>query len=141
AGWGLILVALWHLVPLLLDAGSIRVLFEESAGGGSLRDSVLARWAGESANSFLPAGPISGPVVMARHLAQRGMSMQQAAAGITVSTTLQTLAQVVFGLAGLALLLAQASGVLRRSVLAPLLIASGVVGACLAGFYFMQRRG
>ncbi|HZO23782.1 MAG TPA: lysylphosphatidylglycerol synthase domain-containing protein [Steroidobacteraceae bacterium] len=141
AGWGLIVVALWHLVPLVLDAGSIRVLFADTVRGGSLRDSVLARWAGESANSFLPAGPISGPVVMARHLAQRGMPMQEAAASITVSTTLQTLAQVVFGLAGFTLLLGQASGVLRQSVLGPLLIASSVVALCLAGFYLMQRRG
>ncbi|HEY3786070.1 MAG TPA: flippase-like domain-containing protein [Steroidobacteraceae bacterium] len=141
AGWGLMLVALVHLLPLVLDAGSIRVLFDGRLVRGSMREALLARWAGESANSFLPAGPISGPVVMARHLSHRGMPMQEAAAIITVSTTLQTLAQVAFAMTGIAVLGAEASHVMQRSVLRPLLIASGVIALCLAGFYFMQRRG
>lgn len=141
AGWGLLLLALLHLLPLLLDAASIRVLFDTNAAHSSMRDSLLARWAGESANSFLPAGPIGGPVVMARHLAQRGVPMQEAAAVITVSTTLQTLAQVVFAMTGMALLGAQASQVSQHAVRMPLLIASGVLALCLAGFYLMQRRG
>jgi hypothetical protein len=37
-------------------------------------------------------------VLMARHLAQRGMLRQDAAAAITVSATLQTFAQIVFAL-------------------------------------------
>src|SRR5882672_9081941 len=55
-----------------------------------LRDALLTRWAGESANSLMPAGQIGGPVLMTRHLAQRGLALQDAAAAITVSTTLQT---------------------------------------------------
>src|SRR5450631_2005718 len=100
AGWGLLLVALFHLVPLVLDAVAIRVLFDASAvasaavsaavgmaaraaAGGSMSDALLARWAGESANSLMPAGQIGGPVLMARHLARRGMRMPDAAAAIT----------------------------------------------------------
>jgi hypothetical protein len=89
AGWGLPLVALLHLVPLALDAASIRVMFDTSKVRSSLRAAILARWVGESANSFLPAGPIGGPVVMSRYFSQHGMSMRDAAAGVTVSTTLQ----------------------------------------------------
>src|SRR5277367_1022602 len=71
AGWGLLLVALFHLVPLVIDAVAIRVLFDQAAGAvrGTMRDALLARWAGESANSLMPAGQIGGPVLMARHLA------------------------------------------------------------------------
>ena len=76
AGWGLLIVALFHLVPLALDAASIRVMFDTAQVRSSLRDAILARWVGESANSFLPAGPIGGPVVMSRYLSQRGMSMR-----------------------------------------------------------------
>src|ERR1700731_1544510 len=104
AGWGLPLVALIHLVPLVLDAASIRTMFDTTKVRSSLRDAVFARWVGESANSFLPAGPIGGPVVMVRYFlrsgAQRGMSMRDAAAAVTVSTTLQTLAQIVFAMIG-----------------------------------------
>jgi putative membrane protein len=142
AGWGLPLVALWHLAPLALDAASIRVMFDATKVPTSLRDTLFARWVGESANSFLPAGPIGGPVVMVRYLAQRGMSMRAAAAGITVSTTLQTLAQIVFAMVGLALLgAAHASQSSEHSLRTALLLASGVLVACLTGFYVMQRRG
>jgi putative membrane protein len=141
AGWGLPLVALLHLIPLGLDAASIRVMFDRTQIRTTVRDAVLARWVGESANSFLPAGPIGGPVIMVRFLAQRGMSMREAAAGVTVSTTMQTLAQIIFALMGMALLGAHASQSSEHAVRTPLLMASGVLAFCLAGFYFMQRRG
>jgi putative membrane protein len=141
AGWGLPLVALLHLVPLALDAASIRVMFDTTKVRSSLRDAVFARWVGESANSFLPAGPIGGPVMMVRYFAQRGMSMRDAAAGVTVSTTLQTLAQIIFALLGITLLGAHASQSSEHSVHTALLLASGILVFCLTGFYLMQRRG
>jgi putative membrane protein len=141
AGWGLPLVALLHLVPLALDAASIRVMFDATKVRTAFRDALCARWVGESANSVLPAGPIGGPVMMVRYLAQRGMSIRDAAAGVTVSTTLQTLAQVVFAMIGIALLGAHASQSSEHSVLTALLIASSILVACLTGFYVMQRRG
>jgi len=141
AGWGLLLLALIHLVPLALDALSIRVMFDTTLVRCSLRDVLLARWVGESANSFLPAGPIGGPVVMVRYFAQRGMSMREAAAGVTVSTTVQTLAQIIFALIGMALLSMHASQSSEHAVRTSLLAASGVLAFCLTGFYLAQRRG
>lgn len=141
AGWGLLLVALIHLVPLVLDAGSIRVMFDRTQVRTTLRESVLARWVGESANSFLPAGPIGGPVLMVRYLAQRGLPMREVAAGVTVSTTLQTLAQIIFALIGMTLLGLHASQGSGHALRTPLFIASGVLAFCLTGFYLMQRRG
>ena len=141
AGWGLLLVALLHLVPLVLDAASIRVMFDTSKIRSSLREAILARWVGESANSFLPAGPIGGPVVMSRYFAHHGMTMRDAAAGVTVSTTLQALAQIVFALMGVAALGAHASQGSERAVRTPLTIAGGVLALCVTGFYLMQRRG
>src|SRR2546421_649952 len=141
AGWGLLLVALFHLLPLVLDAAAIRVLFSAAAAHGSLGDASLARWAGESVNSLMPVGQIGGPVLMVRHLAQRGMRMQDAAAAITVSTTLQTLAQIVFALIGLLLLGAQTSQIPQYAVRTPLLMAGGVLALLVTLFYLMQRRG
>ena len=37
AGWGLLLVALFHLLPLALDAVAIRVLFGPAPGGAAPR--------------------------------------------------------------------------------------------------------
>ena len=41
AGWGLLLVALFHLLPLVLDAAAIRVLFAGSATRAAMRDALL----------------------------------------------------------------------------------------------------
>lgn len=141
AGWGLLLVALFHLVPLLLDAVAIRVLFAGGSAPGSMRDALLARWAGESANSLMPAGQIGGPVLMVRYLAQRGLMLEDAAAAITVSTTLQTFAQIGFAVLGLALLGAQATHVSGHALRDSSLIASGLLALQVGGFYWMQRRG
>jgi putative membrane protein len=141
AGWGLLLVALFHLLPLALDAVAIQVLFGGGAAHGSLRDALLSRWVGESANSLMPAGQLGGPVLMSRHLAQRGMRMEDAAAVITVSTTLQTFAQIAFALLGVALLGAQASHISQHGLRTSALIASGLLALQVGGFYWIQRRG
>jgi putative membrane protein len=141
AGWGLLLVALFHLAPLALDAAAIRVLFHRGRARGSMRDALLARWAGESASSLMPAGQIGGPLLMVRHLNQRGMPLEDAAAAITVSTTLQAFAQIAFALLGVALLGAQATHISHHALRTSTLIASGVLAAQVGGFYLLQRRG
>ena len=141
AGWGLLWVALFHLLPLGLDAAAIWVLFQRDAVAGSLRDALLTRWAGESANSLMPAGQIGGPVLMARHLAHRGMPMPAAAAAITVSTTMQTFGQIAFALCGVILLGVHASHMSQNVLRNSSLIASGFLALQVGGFYLMQRRG
>ncbi|CAM2147153.1 TIGR00374 family protein [Pararobbsia alpina] len=138
AGFGMLAVAVYHLVPLVLDAGAIHVL---APRGQTLSNAILARWAGESVNSLLPAGQIGGPVLMVRRLSQLGAPTVEAASVITVSTTMQTVAQVLFSLMGLVVLGAHA--VSRDSDV--LWIAGASVIAVLAamtyGFYLAQRRG
>lgn len=149
AGWGLLLLALFHLLPLWLDAAAIRVLFDAQATAthGAWRESLLARWVGESANSLMPLGQVAGPVVMTRHLSRRGMATQSAAAAITVSTTLQALAQFVFGLIGIALLALPAgteSASARHehhTVIIATVAASIALAVILVSFYLVQRRG
>ncbi|CAG9248401.1 flippase-like domain-containing protein [Paraburkholderia unamae] len=140
AGWGLALVAAFHVVPLALDAGAIAVLFGKGARVDQ-RDALLARWTGESVNSLLPAGQIGGPVAMVRQLAQRGMSMRDAAAAITVSTTLQAVAQIVFAVFGIVLFSAYAANGAPRDLGVAAIIATFVLGGLIALFYVAQRRG
>jgi putative membrane protein len=140
-GWGLVLVALFHLVPLALDAVAIRVLFDESVPHGSMRDALLARWVGESANSLMPAGQIGGPVLMARYLVRRGMRIEDSAAAITVSTTFQAVAQIVFALVGVLVIAAQTQGVSQHTLLESSLLASAFLALQVGGFYLVQRRG
>lgn len=141
AGWGLLLVAAFHLVPLIVDAGALHVLVARRA---SFADAVLARWAGESVNSLLPAGQLGGPVVMARHLAQRGTPMRDAAAAVTVGTTMQALAQIAFALLGLAAFAVYAgagSHPTTHGVRTAAVLASIVLALALGAFYVVQRRG
>jgi putative membrane protein len=141
AGWGLLLVALFHLLPLALDAIAICVLFNTGITRASLRDALLARWVGESANSLMPAGQLGGPLIMTRYLMQRGMPVSDATAAITVATTLQTFAQIVFALLGVVLLGAQASHITQHAVRTAVLIASAFLAIQVGGFYLIQRRG
>ncbi len=155
AGWGLVLVALFHLVPLVLDAAAIRVLFAAddaaavgaAAGSGPahvaapMREAILARWVGESANSLMPGGQIGGPVLMARHLSLRGMPLPDAVATVTVSTTLQTFAQIGFALYGVSLLGAHATHISESTLRTSSLIASAFLAVQIGGFYLLQRRG
>ncbi|HEY1899872.1 MAG TPA: flippase-like domain-containing protein [Steroidobacteraceae bacterium] len=141
AGWGLLGVAAFHLIPLVTDAVAIRVLYPRGQSPQVSMDCLLARWIGESANSLMPAGQLGGPVFMARYLAQRGLPMPQSAAIITVSTTLQTFAQILFALLGVLLLGARAGGVSEHALRSMALIASGFLGLQIVGFYYLQRRG
>jgi putative membrane protein len=141
AGWGLLAVAIFHLIPLGIDAVAIRVLYHRGQTPHGVMDAVLTRWIGESANSLMPAGQLGGPVFMARYLAQRGMPMPQAAAVITVSTTLQTFAQILFALLGVLLLGARARGASEHTLRSMALIASGFLALQIVGFYYLQRRG
>jgi putative membrane protein len=138
AGWGLVALAAFHLFPVILDALAIRVLFPRHERDVSTSDAVLARWAGESVNSLMPAGQIGGPMLMVRYLAQRGMLARDAAAVITVSTTVQTVGQMIFALIGLALLSGYASGI---GMLMPVLAVIVFCSAMVVGFFFAQRRG
>ena len=141
AGWGLLAVALFHLLPLVIDALAICVLFERGASRAPLRDSLLARWVGESANSLMPGGQIGGPVLMARHLGQRGLPMEEAAAAITVSTTLQTFAQIAFALLGVVVLGTHTGHFSPTALRTAALIASAFLAVQVGGFYLIQRRG
>jgi putative membrane protein len=141
AGWGLAVVAAFHLLPLVLDAGAISVMLDRRRKEVTELDAVFARWIGESVNSLLPAGQIGGPVMMVRQLSQRGLRMRDAAAAITVSTTLQALAQIVFAMLGLLLFGASAAHGAMHDLQTAALIATGVLAAMIIGFYMAQRRG
>jgi putative membrane protein len=89
----------------------------------------------------MPAGQLGGPVFMARYLARRGMPLSQAAAVITVSTTLQTFGQILFALLGVLLLGARAGGLSEHALRNMALAASGFLALQIVGFYYLQRRG
>ncbi len=104
AGWGLVLVALSHAAPLVIDSIAWRLLFL-----GSTKPPywllVKARWVGESINSLLPAAQVGGDLVRARMLAVKGHSVSEAGASVFVEITLALVTQLVFAVIGIGLLL------------------------------------
>jgi len=138
AGWGLAVVAAFHLVPLALDAGAIAVLLDRKTRHGSFCSALKARWTGEAVNSLLPAGQIGGPVLMVRYLSHRGARLRDAAAAITVSTTTQALSQMLFALLGIVVF--GANGDLAEYRM-PVIAITVVLGVCVVAFCVLQRRG
>lgn len=139
AGWGMLAVTAWHVVPLLFDsAGQWFALPQAERRLPRFRAVVLARWVGEAVNALLPVAQVGGLLVMARMLAQRSYTMNAAGAGVTVGTAQQILAQIVFTILGLLLLLHFAGG-------SPVAwsIVGAAIGFCVLGawLYRVQRRG
>lgn len=135
AGPGLLLVAAFHLAPLLANAAGWRRLMP--AGGPGLVAVTRARWIAESVNGLLPVAQIGGNVARATILARRGLPAGIAGASVVVDITMNVVAQIAFTLCGLGLLLATFGS---RLVL-PVLIGTALMSALLFGFYLSQRRG
>lgn len=135
AGWGIVIVALFHIVPLVLDSAALHVLRNGRAG---FLHTLGARWAGEAVNSLMPAGQMGGPVVMARMLARQVGTLSQSGALVTVATTQQVLAQALFAIIGVVLLSLRTGS---RDLVMVLIAAVALFALGGAVLYRLQRRG
>lgn len=135
-GWGLAVVTLWHLVPLVIDSHAWRLLFAKPRP--SFVRIVWARWIGESVNGLLPVAQIGGDIAKARLLIQTGLAAAPTAATVVVDTTLAALGQMLFGLVGLAMLLVLLD---RPDLAGGLGIGIAAMLVLLALFYRLQRAG
>jgi putative membrane protein len=137
AGWGLLVVALLHILPMWADAIGWRTLIP-TGQMPSRRAMLQARWIGESINDLLPVFQMGGNVVKAWILAERGVQVGRAAASVVIDMTLIVLTQILFTLIGLCV----ATSILgsRRAILV-ILAGAGIIAILLSGFYVAQRRG
>jgi len=103
-----------------------------------LRTFVWARWIAESINQLLPALQVGGNLVRARLVARRGVPGPLAGASVVVDITLHLLAQLVFTLLGVGLLLFHVGG---RRLIGAVIAGLLVTVATVAAFYLVQRRG
>jgi putative membrane protein len=137
AGWGLVLVAAFHLVPLAGDALGWRALIDprERPGIGFF---LRARWIGESVNGLLPVLQVGGNVVKARLLADAGVPGPRAGASVVVDVTTLVLSQLLFTACGILLLLQRAGGL---QVVRAVTVGALIMGALAAAFVAAQRAG
>ena len=137
AGWGLLLIALFHLVPMLCDTLGWHVLFEP-AQRPPFRTLLWVRWIREGVDNLLPVAQVGGELVATRLLVQRGTPGAAAGASVVLDLTFAVVTQLLFTIAGLGLLVwVTGSQALVEGVL------SGVAlgAAAITGFVLMQRRG
>ena len=104
AGTGLVLAALCHIVPTVLNAKAWQILMPR-ADRPSLATMTLSVWVRESVNGLLPVARVGGEIVSFRVLARARVARALAAAGLIVDMALSVLSQMVFALAGVALLM------------------------------------
>jgi putative membrane protein len=137
AGWGIALVALFHLLPIFFDTIAWWVLFPR-AQRPHWQSLYWMRWIGESISNLLPSAMIGGDLLRARLAAIRGTPIALAAGSAIVDVTLGVVAQILFTLLGLALLVL-ATG--ATNLVGPTLIGTVVGIAAIVGFYIAQRLG
>lgn len=129
----LLLVILFHAVPLLLDTIAWRRLFPAPP---RLMALLGIRWIAEGLNGLLPV-PHLGELLRAdltRRIARPG----EAGASVVVDLTLGVATQVLFAALGLALFSLLAGG---DALWRGLLIAVALLTASAGLFYFLQRAG
>src|SRR5437867_3375051 len=103
AGWWIAAIAAFHFVPIYLDAVAWWVLFPE-AERPRLPSLFWMRWIGESISNLVPSAMVGGDLARARLAAIAGTPMPAAVASVIIDVTLGVPMQIIFTLAGLALL-------------------------------------
>ncbi|MEN8131159.1 MAG: lysylphosphatidylglycerol synthase domain-containing protein, partial [Pseudomonadota bacterium] len=138
AGWGLVVVALFHVIPLFIDTLAWRNLLQDPHRP-SLRVMVWMLWIREAVDALLPLAQVGGQLVGTRILMMHQVRGASAGASVVLELTLSVATQLLFTLMGLVLLLVlvqQDSGV-ALSVVAGVTLGSVII----YGFVRVQRRG
>lgn len=137
AGWGLVWVAAFHLIPLIVDAWAWKILLDKHKRIGLFKFTWIS-WIGEAVNSLLPVALIGGGVARARLLNLAGVPGAPGSASVVVDLTTAVISQIVFSLMGILLLVNYAlPGFQAGRLLFGLLLFSLLI----YGFYIAQRRG
>ena len=135
AGWSLLWLVPFHLLPIGLDAmGWRRLLRDEPRAGFPFL--LWVAGVRESVNGLLPVARVGGELVGVRLLARRGIAGDMAAASIVVEVTLTLVGQVIFTLIGIAIL---AHYVRDHALIADILVGLLVTLPVLAAFVMLQH--
>jgi len=137
AGWGLLAVTAFHLLPMLVNTMAWRYLFQPEHRL-SIPRLMIARWIGESVNSLLPVAQVGGELVKARWIIPHGIASRIAGASVVVDLTIAVLTQIIFTVIGLVFLILHLG---RNNITIPVMIGVGMISLSLVGFYIVQRKG
>jgi putative membrane protein len=137
AGWGLLVVTLYHLSQTLSDAAGWAVLIPKEHRV-PLRKSFVLNWIGESINNLLPTGRVGGDIIVTRMAAIWGVPLKIATAVMIVDITVGIVTKVIYVIAAGFLLIAKTG---RADLARPALLAVITGTLAATGFYAVQRLG
>jgi putative membrane protein len=136
-GWGLVGVAVLHLVPLTCSALGWRALLEPN-WRAPIHVYLRTRWIREAIDGLLPVGQIGGEFIGAHILTKHGARANLAVASCIVDLTMEVITQFFFGLLGLGLLIGHHG---YDGTVYWLAVGLSVAAPALAGFVLAQRWG
>ena len=136
AGFGLVLAALCHIIPMALNARAWQLLMSAD-NRPTLVTITVAVWVRESVNGLLPVARIGGEIVSYRVLVGAGVPPSVSAAGLVVDMTLSVLSQMVFSIAGVLLLVRSET----NASLAWMIVLGLVALALLVAMFIIVQRG
>jgi len=138
-GWRLAPISLFHIIPLSFSTLSWRALLLAATrpGVGTI---LWIRWIRESINALLPVAGVGGDFAGVSLIRRRGVPGAEAAASMVADTTVGVATQLLFVLAGVALLLARSRGDDALEVVYAVLIGLAVFVALIAAFVLAQHR-
>lgn len=137
AGWGLVAVSLFHLVPMAFSSFAWRSLL---APAGKRPPLVFfwARWVREGASHLLPVAQVGAELIGARTLTLHGLKAGIAGASVVVDLSMEVATQFLFTLLGLGLLVL--AGTYDQTV-RWMFLGLVIMVPALGGFVLAQRRG
>lgn len=136
AGWLLVAISFWHLVPLAFDVLAWRSVLRDGERVSFLRLFGI-RWTGESINALLPVFSVGGEVYKLTSVTSRGVGLASTAASLVVDMTMALLSEILFVVCGIAALLA-----MLDNTSLPQGLATGLaIAATLAALVFVIQRG
>ncbi|MDQ6981551.1 MAG: flippase-like domain-containing protein [Mariprofundus sp.] len=141
AGWGLTVVAAFHLIPMLSSGVCWRILLP-ARHRLPLSRLVEARWIGESINSILPVAQIGGEFAKARWVMRNsnqrnGIPGSVAGSSVVVEVTISLLTQIIFTIIGLSALLFYLD--LNSHLVVEVAVGIAIMIALLMAFYASQH--
>jgi putative membrane protein len=139
AGAGLLIAALFHIVPMTFNAIAWRLLLQ-APGRGGLACVGLALWIRESVNGLLPVARIGGEIASYRLLVRRGLARPDVAASVVVDMAVALASQGLFCLLGVALLVGTRLNVQGTTSLLAQLIGGCVVLLLLPAVFVVLQR-
>lgn len=113
AGWGLLLAAAAHVLPMLANARDWQIIILSRRRPGLWRMLGLV-WLRESINNLLPVARVGGEVAAFRAMRRQGLSGATIVGSLIVDTQLTLISQVLFTVAGIGYLLAHSNSTSLR---------------------------